>query len=684
MKASFNWLKDFVDFDYQPREIAHMLTMAGLEVEAMEELDGDTVFEIGITPNRPDCLNIRGIARELSAIMETELKDISGQIEKTAGQGPPVEIESPDLCPRYSGRIITGVKPGPSPEWLSKRLESCGIRSTLNIVDVTNYVMLELGQPMHAFDLDSLSGKRIVVKKAGAITTFTTLDNEERNISGDTLLIWDGERPVAVAGIMGGQNTEVSDKTVNILLESAYFNPASIRRSSKYLNLSTESSYRFERGIDIEAVTFALDRASQLIAEIAGGDISELTDNYPVPYASKTIDLSFQRVNSVIGLDIDESFVEETLFNLGFNFIGNDGGISVTPPSFRNDVERDLDLIEEIARIYGYDKIPSTLPVMQMSAPPEHKKQEIVKTLKNLMIKAGFSEAINYSFLNPETLDALNLTADDRRRNLLYVRNPLRKEDSALRTTLVPALLNNVSLNLNRGERMLRLFEISSVFFSGDRKLPDEVVQLVCVNHKGQKASLWESSHDGFYDVKGAVENTFSALRITGVSFTRDSQQIEPYLHPGKSCAILLDNERIGSIGVLHPRVAEAFDIKGDISLAEIYDMERVLEAVNPRPSFSPLPRYPYVERDISILVDDGIAVSDIREEILNVDSAIIEAVNVFDIYKGKSIPENQKSIGFSIRYRSSEKTLTDSEVDELHSTITERLQKTLKAELRS
>ncbi len=683
MKASYNWLKDFVDFDLPPKELAHTLTMAGFEVEAVEQVEDDTIFDIGITPNRPDCLSIRGIAREISAILEIPIKDNPVKIDKEEGEGPVVEIDDPDLCPRYCSRIISGVKTGPSPEWLSKRLESCGIRSTSNIVDITNYILLELGQPMHAFDLDTLSGKKIVVRKAGDVKTFTTLDNEKRNLSKDTLLIWDGEKPVAIAGVMGGQNTEVSAETVNILLESAYFNPSSVRRTSKLLNLSTESSYRFERGIDLEAVSFALDRAAQMIAENTGGQITAISDKYPKTFEPRKISFSVDKVSSVIGVDIEKSFIEKTLVNLGFKIEIAEEGIVAIPPSFRNDVEMDVDIIEEVARLYGYDKIPSTLPVMQMSPAPEHKTQELIKTLKASMVKSGFSEVINYSFMNPDVLDKLNLPSDDKRRNLIYIKNPLRKEDSAMRTTLIPALLNNVNLNLNRGEKMLRFFEISRVFLPTDRKLPDEIVQMAAVYHKENGSSIWQSKHDGFYDLKGALENIFAELKLTNVSFIKDSNAAEMYLHPGKSGYIFIDNKKVGYIGALHPGVAEAFDIKGDITVAEIYNIDKILNMIPSKTTYASLPKYPYVERDAAIVVNDDVTVSAVMKVILGMESDIIETVNLFDIYKEKPIPKDKKSLAFSIRYRSAERTLTDSEVDQLNSEIIKRLQVNLDAELR-
>jgi phenylalanyl-tRNA synthetase beta chain len=683
MKASYNWLKEFVDFDLPHEELAHALTMSGFEVEAVEKHEDDIIFDIGVTPNRPDCLSIRGIAREISAILDTPFKDISTEISGEKGNGPVVEIKDSELCCRYSSRIVKGVKPGPSPDWMVKRLESCGFRSTSNIVDITNYVLLETGQPLHAFDLDKLDGDKIVVKTAGNKNSFSTLDEEERKLSKDTLLIWDSKKPVAIAGVMGGQSTEVSGATVNILLESAYFVPSSVRRTSKTLNLSTESSYRFERGVDINAVSLALDRAAQMIVENTGGQISKITDEYPGQFKPKKIPVSFDKINSVIGVDIEKSFIEKTLGSLGFKIKREGEGIVVTPPSFRNDAERDIDIIEEVARLYGYDKIPSTLPVMQMSAAPEHKTQRLTKDLKDSMVKSGFSEVINYSFLNPDMLDKLNLDSGDKRRNLIHIKNPLRKEESVMRTTLVPAILDNVNLNLSRGEKMLRMFEISKVFLPGGGKLPDEVLQLSAVYLKENTASIWHDKHDGFYDLKGVLENIFAGLKIQSFSI-EESGISEPYLHPGKSGSIMINGEKTGSVGILHPGVAESFDIKGDIALAEIYDIKKILNAVSSETTFASLPKFPYVERDVALIVSDSISVSAVKNEILGVKSDIVESVRLFDVYKGKPIPPDKKSLAFSIRFRSSDRTLTDNEVDKLHSEIRKRIGKNLGAELRS
>jgi len=683
MKASYNWLKEFVAFDLPQKELAHVLTMAGFEVEAIEQIDDDTLFDIGITPNRPDCLSIRGIARELSAILEIPFNDIHPEITDPRGTGPKVEIGNSDLCSRYSSRLVTGVQPGPSPDWLSKRLESHGIRSTSNIVDITNYVLLEVGQPLHAFDLDKLSGKKIMVKKAGSTNKFLTIDDVERSLQKDMLLIWDSQKPVAIAGVMGGRNTEVSASTVNILLESAFFKPASVRRTSKSLILSTESSYRFERGVDINAVPLALDRAAQLITEIAGGTVSDMTDNCPGPFMPQRISVTFQKVKSYIGADIDETFIVKALRNLGFEPESTGEGINVTTPSFRNDVNRDVDIMEEIARLYGYDNIPSTLPTMQMSDVSKHRSRSLINTIRNSFTGSGFTEAINYSFMNTEFLDTLQLLSDDSRRKVIYVRNPLRKEEEAMRTTLVPALLNNTILNLNRGERTIRFFEVSKVFLPSEEKLPHEVIQVAALYHKDMDSAVWQDKHDGFYDLKGMLENLFDELKIKDYLFDHKNQPLEPYLHPGKACSVIVSGERIGSLGTLHPGVSDALGIKGNVNLLEVFGLEKLIEAMGLKTVFSPLPKYPYSERDVAVVVVDDVMVSSVRSEMLGVNSDIIESINLFDVYKGKPIPKGKKSLAFSIRFRSTERTLTDVEVDELHSRIIRRLEENLNAELR-
>jgi phenylalanyl-tRNA synthetase beta chain len=372
------------------------------------------------------------------------------------------------------------------------------------------------------------------------------------------------------------------------------------------------------------------------------------------------------------------------LDNLGFKCKSEEKGILVTPPSFRPDIQREVDIIEELARLYSYDKIPSTLPVIKMQTMPDNTKRRVINNIKDFMVKSGYTEVINLSFLNPAALDNLNISVDDKRRNLVYIKNPLRKEDAALRTSLVPSLLDNVSLNMSRGERALSLFEISRVFFASGEKPPDEVLQMAAVYCKDMSDALWQKKHEGFFDLKGVMENLFKELKTESYSFEPDRSYGEPYLHPGKSSSIKIDGEVIGSIGALHPGVAEKLDLTGDISLFEIYDLNRLLSAMPAGIKFASLPKYPYVERDLAIIVSKDVTVAKAKEIIAGINSNIIESVKLFDIYTGKPVPPEKKSLAFSIRYRASDRTLTDNEVDSLHSEILRELKRSINAELRS
>ncbi len=686
MKASLNWLKEFIDLSLTAAETAEALTMAGLEVESIEEHGDDSLFEINITPNRPDCLSIRGIARDLSAILNLPLKDIPVSIQNEDGVRPLIEINDPDLCPRYSSRIINGidVKPSETSGWISKRLELHGFRPTNNIVDITNYVLLEMGHPLHAFDLDKLDSKTIVVKTAGPVKKFTTLDNSERTLNKDMLLIWDAKKPVAIAGVMGGIDSEVTFSTKNIFLESAYFDPLSIRRTSRALNLSTEASYRFERETDLKNVVQALDRATQLITEIAGGRTTRITDIYLKPQKSRSITIKLEKINSILGIKISPSIVQKILTGLGIDNKISDEMVIITPPSFRQDIQTDMDIVEEIARIYGYDKIPVTLPKVIMQPVVKNTKRNFVNKLKSLMCRSGYSEAINYSFLSLSALDKLKLSQEDIRRDLIKIRNPLKTEEESLRTTLIPALLENVRLNTNRGERSVRLFEISSIFLGSGQKLPDEVLKLSAVLLKDSNPLLWQDKHEGFYDLKGSVENLLLDIGIKDYAFEHETSLIEPYLHPGKSCTVKVNGKNIiGVLGTLHPDVAQNFSVNQNINIFEL-DIVTLFSSIPSKITYAPIPKYPYAERDLAIVVSEDTSTADVENIIRKLNSDMIESIKLFDIYIGKPVPKNKKSLAFSIRYRAGDRTLTDSEVNELHSRILNELANSLNAELRS
>ncbi|NOZ24497.1 MAG: phenylalanine--tRNA ligase subunit beta [Nitrospirae bacterium] len=673
MLLAVEWLKEFIDIREEIREISDMLTMIGLEVEGEETSQGDAVFEVNITPNRPDCLSVIGIAREIRAATGRTLKFPEHHVEDEFEGDLGVEIRSP-LCSRYTGRMIRGVRVGESPEWMKKRLELSGIRPVNNIVDVTNYVLLELGHPLHAFDLDKLAGKVIRVDTAGRPLTFRTLDGTERTVPAEGLLIWDSERPVAVAGIMGGLDTEVTEETVNVFLESAYFRPESIRRTSRALGLRTESSYRFERGTDVEGLSVALDRAAYLIKKLSeGSSVSKKIDVYPSRLQRTDIRLRYNRITRVLGTEIPEEKAVEILELLGFSVTSRDAGsVSLTVPSYRVDIQNETDLIEEVGRHYGYERIPERVPAApvapvsaeQVSA--RSKRKGGFDDVKKILRACGFNEAVNFSFMNPRLLDTLNIAAGDERRKTVHLLNPLRKETSALRTLLLPSLIENLVHNLNQGIRDIKLFEVSRVFTDRGEKQPNEkpLVGGIHLYQHGQR--LWEDRVEIYYILKGVIEKILLSSMASPYSFKPTK---EPFLHPGKSADVHAGEMRIGYVGCLSPDVRKALDlehVRAEIGVFEL-DLQGLTVSGGVRPAYSPLPRFPYVQRDVSLLVDVDMPAEEILSLIRSFPSGLIEDTWIFDLYEGKGIPEGKRSLGFTIRYRAADRTLTDEEVDRLH-----------------
>ncbi len=682
MLIPFSWLTDFIKTEKTPEEIAHLLTMLGLEVEGIETDHGEVVFDIGITPNRPDCLNLAGIARELKASTGKEIILPEHSIQPDFSEEFKISIDS-HLCRRYAGRIIRDVRIGPSPEWMARRLELSGLRPINNVVDITNYVLLEFGHPLHAFDLDTLKGKTIRVDISGNSRILKTLDSVERQISKNDLLIWDGERPVAIAGIMGGFETEVTEKTINVFLESAYFDPISIRRTSRRLSLKTEASYRFERGTDIEGLITALDRAALLMKQLCGGRVSQLIDVYPGRYIPGKVTLRFKRIEQLIGIKIPEERVIDILQSLDFKIIDTiSSALTVEVPSFRVDIENETDLVEEVARHYGYEKIPVSLPEAPLNLDTGTDKDRI-ELLKDVLLLSGFNEAINYSFMNPTVLDRLNIPEKDRRRACVELINPLRKEDSALRTFLLPSLIDNLLHNIFQGIRDIKLFEIAKVFQKGGMELPDETrcIGIVYLYTPGQR--LWEDRPDVFYLLKGVVEKLFQVSNISDFSFARTT---EPFLHPGRSSDIWVDKKKIGFVGILSPQIKAEFDmreIKEDIGVAEL-NLDLLFSCKQRTIEYTPLPKFPPIRRDIALLVDKSLEAETIFSLIKTYSTDIIEDVNIFDVYEGKNIPEGKKSVATSIIYRSNERTLKDEEVDRVHRDLIDYLIRKTGGQLRS
>ncbi|MDI6744708.1 MAG: phenylalanine--tRNA ligase subunit beta [Thermodesulfovibrionales bacterium] len=670
MRVPFDWLKEFVDINKSPEEVADILTMAGLEVEAVEKLDGDFIFEVNVTPNRPDCLSIIGIAREIATAMNLPLKQHKYEVkEEASDNGFKVEILAPDLCHRYAGRVIKGVKIAPSPDWLKNKITKCGIRTINNIVDITNYVLMESGHPLHAFDLNKMKGKSIKVAPAEDDCSIVTLDGVERKLPPDALLIWDAKNPVAIAGLMGGAETEVSDFTHDVFLESAYFEPASVRRTSRALGLKSESSCRFERGTDIEALSNALDKAAYLIQQVAGGIVYKKVDAYPKRYVPVTVNVRYDRVNKVLGTDIPDEEMADIIKRLGIAVDLHKDYFTVPPPAFRPDIKIEADIIEEIARVYGYQKIRATIPKAGISGGNPDRGHAYALRVKNIVKKAGFSEAINYSFMAETDLDILHITAEDRRRKAVSIKNPLKKESSLLRTTLIPSLLENFIYNFSRGIRDIRIFELSRVFEDIGRPLPLEIMCLGGIYYKDKKPSLWKEEARGFYIVKGMIEDLFGDMHINGYAFSPSN---EPFLHPGQSCEIRISGSSIGLLGVVSPVVVDKLDMKvpkPEIVVFEI-DLDRLISLIPASMEYSPAPKFPCIERDIAIIVDDKLSASDIENLIRAYPSELIEDVSIFDFYKGRNIPDEKKSLAFTVRYRSDSRTLTEAEVEEMHLNI--------------
>lgn len=648
----------------------------------------DTIFEIGLTPNRADCLSIVGVAREIAAKLG---KRITYPGHAVVESGEPVTqkatviVEDPELCPRYTARSISGCSIGPSPAWLVRRLEAVGMRSINNVVDVTNYVLMEYGHPLHAFDADLLESGTIVVRRAMDGEVFTTLDGQQRALTAGDLTIRDGARSVALAGIMGGENSEIRDTTTNILLESAYFNPSAIRRTAKRLGIHTESSHRFERGADVAIVTRALDRAAALLAELAGGTVAAgIIDVYPAPVSQRTIRFRVDRCNALLGVELSADEMKALFHHLEFTTVTVEPGIiDVAVPTFRVDLEREIDLVEEVARLNGYGRIETTMPRARVFSDRPSQHQRMERRGRDLMVGQGFNEVITFSFMAPGALDRMMLGPEDGRRSVVALRNPLVDEQAVMRTTLLPGLLEAASRNLNYRSLDLRLFELRRVYLRVEgEQLPNEPLVLAGLMTGRRYPEGWnQEKHPlDFYDVKGVVETVLDAFSVSGATYS--SGDADVFYHPGKSCTVRCGDSMLGSLGELHPDVQDNFGIDQPVFYFEL-DFERLLSAARGAAAVVPPSRFPDTFRDIAMLVADETPAADIVRCISGLRIREIESAAVFDLYKGAHVPEGKKSIAVRVRYRSTEKTLSDDEVSPLHQKVIDSLITKLKVTIR-
>ena len=694
MKFTFNWLKEFVKVTAGPEELAKLLTMAGLEVESLvpqreaETNAEDWLFEIAVTPNRGDCLGIAGIAREVAALTGGKLLSMPpspAKKDSTTSKRISLTIEDPRLCPRYSARIVDDVAISAAPVWLRYRLECCGIRSINNVVDITNYVMLETGQPLHAFDLDRLAAKQIVVKAAGEVRRFTTLDGVERELLAEDLLICAGETPVALAGVMGGMDSEVRASTRSILLESANFAPTSIRRTAKRLALHSEASHRFERGVDPEGTIAALNRAVYLLIEHAGAKaMAGVVDRYPRRAKAPTILLREERIENLLGLEMSRKQVEKLLRSLGMKIEqqGRSGRLKVIPPTSRADVMREADVIEELARVHGYDRIPTTLPWVRCSGGKHDSRLGWERKVRSLLAGEGMTEVINLPFTN----EALNRTFAGTWKSApatVTVLNPLAKENAEMRCSLLPGLLDNLRLNLAYQAQSFWVYHLGKVFRStagGESTERQCVAALLYGPRPRYGLRVSDESPLGFLDCKGLVEAVLDLFRARElVSWRATAPGV---LHPGRSASLRYGETELGYLGQLHPDICDQLAVP-PVLLFEL-DFEKLLQYAPRRITTRALPRFPAVERDVAIVVDRDFASQQIVSWIQNLGEALIEHVEVFDQYVGAPVPETKKSLAYKISYRAEDRTLTDTEINELHQSLVDRLGKTFGAERRS
>ncbi len=648
----------------------------------------DTILDISITPNRPDCLYVLGVAREVAALTHQKLRYPVSSLShngEAIHRKTSVTLLDPDLCPRYVARMIGEVRIGPSPRWMSDRLEKVGIRSINNVVDVTNYVMMEYGQPLHAFDFELLEERRIIVRRAQEGEAFITLDGVKRILDGEMLMICDGVKPVAIAGVMGGLNSEIKEDTKTVLLESAYFNPMSNRRTSKKLGLETEAAYRFGRGIDYGGCLSAADRAAQLIQELTNGKVIEgVIDAYPAPIHPIPIRLSLRKIHQVLGIEIPARQVKIYLENLGSNIQeGEENTFLVTPPSFRGDLDREIDLIEEVARMDGYDQIPVTLPKGPPASQERDKGLYLERKAMEVLIHHGYHEVITYSFTSPSCWDHIGLLPDDPKRKHLRLLNPLTEELSAMRTSLIPGLMETARYNLSRKNSNLKLFELKKVFLpQAEEKLPKEVKCLAGLAMGLDQDPHWMFTprEVDFYDVKGCLEDLLQTLHIKGIKFHR-AEDI-PYLHPGKASKILLGDDVLGILGEVHPQISAQYEIHGKAYLFEI-DFEQLVQSAGEGKRFRPLPKFPAIYRDLSVVVDHTLEAEKVAEKIWTFKQPFIDEINLFDIYRGAPVPIGKKSISLRIRYQANDRTLTDEEVNRYHEKVISQLRGIFQLELR-
>ncbi|MFZ5631853.1 MAG: phenylalanine--tRNA ligase subunit beta [Bacillota bacterium] len=681
-----------LDTSVMPADQAHGIMLLdpdvplGLDVKEVIGLD-DTILELDLTPNRGDCLSMVGVAREVAVLLGQTLRMPETSVAET-GRGIEglvrIDIEDPDLCGRYVGRLFRNIRVGPSPGWMQDRLRAAGVRPITNIVDITNYVMLELGQPLHAFDYDTVKDGHIIVRRARRGEIIVSLDGNERKLTEEMLVIADPGGPVAVAGVMGGLATEVTDNTTNILLESAHFNPISIRRTSRALGLRSEASSRFEKGIDITGCRRAADRAARLLLDLAAGEVAPgSVDNYPGQAPPRTVILRPERVEYVLGVEVPRSETIGILTGLEFQVKDSGRELLVTVPGHRVDVSLEEDLIEEVARIYGYNRIPYTLPYGATTKGARTPRQDLEWEVKDCLAELGLNEVVTYSFTSPATLDKAAVPQGSPLRNVVRLQNPLSEEQSVMRTLLLPGLLEVLSRNASRRVIDLGVFELGKVFLPSETEpLPMEKPVLAAAA-MGSTPSGWNrpAQHYDFYYLKGILATLFDRIALRGYRLERETQN--SLFHPGRAARVVAGERLIGFLGEVHPDVLENYNLP-DRAVAMEIDFQTMADLAGRPRKYRPLPRFPEIERDLALVVPQDVPAQDIVRVIRKFGGQYLQEVRLFDVYRGQQVKEGCQSMAFTLRFQAEDRTLTDQEVNGSVAAVAEAVAREFGAELRS
>lgn len=655
MLVPVEWLREYTDFDLNPEELADRLTMSGLEVEEISEESGQIVFSTYVTPNRPDLLSVTGVARDISALLDTDFRYPASCLEE---DGPDVNtlagvrIDTPVNCPRYSARVIQNVKIKPSPKWMQDRLTAAGMRPINNIVDATNYVLLEMGQPLHAFDYDLISDHQIIIRQAEQGEKITTIDGEERELNPDMMVISDSKRAVALAGIMGGYHSEVSSRTRNVLIESAHFNRLPVRKTARTLQMGTEASFRFERHVDPALTLIALNRVTQLIVETGGGTVARgIIDEYPVKHEPICVSIRPERSNMMLGFDLSTDQITHYLTKLGMQ-VDCTCGIQVTVPTFRPDIQHEEDLIEEVGRIHGYELIPTTLPIGKTMQGRDNEQNKLKSRISDILVSSGMQEVVTGSMVAP---------VEDS--SQVSIRNPLNDDLSCLRDNLLLDLINIIAYNSSRGTKDTALFQIGHIFVPNTNSF-DEKLSVAGAITGSSWGAVWNVDRSqlaaDFFMCKGIVENLLDRLGISNVRYKASEKT---RFHPGRTASIEVNGIPFGIIGQINAETARLYDLPGYVYAFEL-DFNKMMELSGKSEGFKPLSRYPAITRDLAVVVPVETPCECIMDLLMSGADDLLESLSLFDIYTGKPLQDGQKSMAFKASFRSRERTLRDEDVE--------------------